>query len=121
MTAKVARRHGIYLGYEHGCRCERCTAAEYAYVRALWVAKHGDDSKRPHLVGPRSGHVSIDADELLKRLARDGRPRVMFERDAGLSKSATYHVIRRGRCSGGTFDALCSALDINGYEITATA
>lgn len=107
-----AMKHGTNAGYKRGCRCEACCRASYEYIRRRKGAP-----KRPRSTGQRCDNVAIDAGALLRLFDRDGRPRAVLERDAGLSKSATYRVLERRRCTAATFDALCSALDINGYEI----
>lgn len=113
-------KHGDHNTYSHrGCRCERCKDAYYGYHRA-WRERLGRlKGTRPHLGRP-CHNVTVDTDALRRILAADERPVSRIEADAGLSQSAIYRVLERGRCSAATFDALCSALELHGYEIEST-
>jgi len=98
-------KHGTYDGYNnHDCRCDACREAGRAY--------RGSVQRRPHA---DSCHVSVDQAALLREIS----PRSInsVERNAGLSRGAMRMVLRRGRCTLATFDAICGALGLNGYEI----
>lgn len=113
--------HGTYSRYSNdGCRCGDCTDAAWAWWHE-YRARHGMLTGRyPHAVGPRV-IIPIDTGALRRVIQADGRPIAHVEKDAGLSKSAIHGVLRSGRCLAGTFDALCGALGLNGYEIEAAS
>ncbi len=76
--------------------------------------------KRPHASGPGGAVlVEVSVSALQAALDADPRPVRHIEEDGGLSKDAIRHVLRRGRCLVGTFDALCRVLNLDDYELEA--
>ena len=63
------------------------------------------------------GVCEVDASRLRHAIRSDGRSLKRLECDAGLSKGAVSHVLRRGRCTILTLEALCSALAIHESEV----
>ncbi len=66
--------------------------------------------------------VRMDTAELRRLIEHDGRAVSEISRDAGLGDAHLGIILKRGgRVQLATFDAICGALGINGYEIEVTS
>lgn len=102
-----------YVNY--GCRCDECRKARSDSMREYRERRCAQPAYRKPFMS--AGSVGIDAGQLRRVIADDGRSIAEIEREAGLCGSGIHAVLSRGRASLATYDAICSALRINGYEI----